>query len=189
MESVHATKTADASWETFDTVRELHGDAKLREWLEHSGSLTRRLRRIGGRDLNLEVLGEDWEQSADEDVSLLGSAAGRVRVRKVRISSRGTPLVFACTRMPPETLARHPWLGRLGHKPLGEALADRTDVKRTPFEFAVLPDNHPLVGDALERTDISPGKMWSRRSLFLISESPILVYEIFLPGLASLGDR
>lgn len=189
MESVHATNRAEAHWETVDSVSDLHGDPDMREWLEHSGSLTRRLRRVGGRDLNLEVLGEDWEQSADDDVSMLGSAAGRVRVRRVRISAQGAPLVFACTRMPPETLARHPWLGRLGRKPLGEALADRTDVTRTPFEFAALPASHPMVRDALKNTDITPGKMWSRRSLFLISESPILVYEIFLPDLASLGDR
>jgi chorismate--pyruvate lyase len=189
MEPVHVTKRPPTLWQAADSIDDLYGEPAIRQWLEDSGSLTRRLRRLGGRDFHLEVLGESWVRSGGDDLSMLGSAASRVRVRRVRLAARGIHLVFACTRMPPETLARHPWLGRLGQKPLGEALADRTDVVRRPFEFAVLPVGHQLLRDALHGTDIMPGKLWGRRSLFLIGESPILVYEVFLPGLASFGDR
>lgn len=189
MEPIHATDRPAVSWQRTTAVVDLPADPGLRAWLSDSGSLTRRLRRLGGSDFHLSVLGEGWECSGEEDLRLLGSQAGRVRVRRVRIEALGVHLVFACTRMPPETLARHPWLGRLGHKPLGEALADRTDVRRTPFEFALLPADHWLLEAALEGTDLVPGQLWSRRSLFLIDDSPILVYEVFLPGLARFGDH
>lgn len=188
MEPIQATDRPAVPWRTATNVADLPVDPRLQGWLADSGSLTRRLRRLGGRDFHLSVLGEGWERSGEEDLRMLGSPAGRVRVRRVRLTARGVHLVFACTRMPPETLARHPWLGRLGHKPLGEALADRTDVRRTPLEFALLPAGDPLLEDALQGTGILPGKLWSRRSRFLIGESPILVYEVFLPGLASFGD-
>jgi chorismate--pyruvate lyase len=162
-------------------------DNALRAWLEDGGSLTRRLRRIGGRRFRLEVLGEGWEEARDEDLRLLACSSGRVRVRRVRLSAGQSRLVYASTRMPPETLARHPWLGRLGNKPLGEALADRTDVRRTPFEFAEIPSVDPLLTEAVNGADIPPAKLWTRRSLFYIGELPILVYEVFLPGLSGYG--
>ncbi len=184
MELSRAAPNSAARWQPTATV-----DPGLRGWLESDGSLTRRLQSLGGRDFQLEVVGERWEPSSPEDLLTLGSAGGRVRVRQVRLTARGTPLVFASTRMPPETLAHHPWLGQLGHKPLGEALADRADVQRTPFEFAMLPPGHPLMASALEGIDIQPGGLWCRRSRFVIGDSPILVYEVFMPGLASFGDH
>ncbi len=189
MEPSRATRDSDAVWQRTGSIDDLPVETCLRRWLESGGSLTRRLRRLGGRDFSLEVMGEGWEPSSREDIRTLGSAAGRVRVRQVRLSARGIPLVFASTRMPPETLARHPWLGGLGPRPLGEALADRADVQRTPFEFAMLPPGHPLLEAALKDTGILPGNLWCRRSRFVIGECPILVYEVFLPGLASFGDR
>ena len=189
MELVRATDDPSALWRPAELIPELPDDRDLRQWLEDSGSLTRRLRRLGGKGFCLDVVGETWEPSGDEDLQMLGSAASRVRVRKVRLNAQGLRLFYICTRMPPETLARHPWLGRLGHKPLGEALADRTDVTRTFFEFAALPPGHPLVRDAIGGTGIVSGALWGRRSRFLIGESPILVYEVFLPGLASLGEQ
>lgn len=184
MELSRATRNSGPQWQPTASV-----DRCLGVWLESDGSLTRRLRRLGGRDFRLQVVGEAWQRSTAEDLLTLGSAAGRVRVRQVLLSARGVPLVFASTRMPPETLARHPWLGRLGQKPLGEALADRPDIERTPFEFALLTSEHPLIAAMPKGTDIMPGNLWCRRSRFVIDESPILVYEVFMPGLASFGDH
>lgn len=183
MELSRATRDSGPQWQTTAPV-----DRRLRGWLESDGSLTRRLRRLGGRAFRLQVLGEAWQPSSAEDVRTLGSAAARVRVRQVLLSARGVPLVFASTRMPPETLARHPWLGRLGQKPLGEALADRPDIQRTPFEFASLTSEHPLLAAMPEDIEIVPGSLWCRRSRFVIGASPILVYEVFMPGLASFGE-
>jgi len=184
MELSRASRNPAPLWQPTAAV-----DPGLCRWLQSDGSLTRRLRRLGGRDFHLEVMGEGWERSSPEDTEALGSAAARVRVRQVRLTARGIPLVFASTWMPPETLARHPWLGQLGQKPLGEALADRADVQRTPFEFAMLPPGHSLMVAALEGTDIVPVSLWCRRSRFVIGESPILVYEIFMPGLANFGEQ
>ena len=187
MEPIPFPEITVTSWQAEMPQRNLPGVAAIRPWLEDDGSLTRRLRRLGGRDFRLEVLGEAWECAGPEDAAVLGSASGRVRVRRVRLSARGSHLVYACTRMPPETLARHPWLGRLGHKPLGEALADRSNVQRTPFEFARLPMDHALLRDAVRGIDVVATQLWGRRSRFLIGDCPILVYEVFLPGLAKFG--
>lgn len=184
MELGRATRNSGPQWQPTPSV-----ERGLRVWLESDGSLTRRLRRLGGREFGLQVVGEGWQQSSAEDLLMLGSLAGRVRVRQVLLSAHEVPLVFASTRMPPETLARHPWLGRLGKNPLGEALADRPDVERTPFEFALLTSEHPLIAAIPAGATIMPGSLWCRRSRFVIGESPILVYEVFMPGLASFGDQ
>jgi chorismate--pyruvate lyase len=188
MDPVHVSKSNGTSWQAADSLETLPTEAGTRGWLEDGGSLTRRLRRLGGHGFRLQVLTEGWESATAEDIRMLESDSGRVRVRRVRLAADGVELVFACTRMPPETLARHPWLARLGHKPLGEALADRSDVRRTPFEFARLSQGQILLEDALSGTDIVPESLWGRRSRFLIGDHPILVYEVFLPGLAGFGD-
>ena len=58
---------------------------------------------------------------------------------------------------------------------------------RTPFEFAEISSQDPLLFEAVNGTGIPPGKLWTRRSLFFIGELPILVYEVFLPGLSGYG--
>ncbi len=189
MEPVKATQSEHPPipWRGAADLADCQVDEILRAWLQDGGSLTRRLRRIGGRQFRLEVLAEGWEQAREEDMRLLSCTSGRVRVRRVRLSAGGSQLVYASTRMPPQTLARHPWLGRLGMKPLGEALANRTDVERTPFEFAEISSQDPLLCEAVTGTGISPGKLWTRRSLFFIGDLPILVYEVFLPDLSGYG--
>lgn len=189
MEPVTATdsEVRPIPWRDAADLDECQVDDALRGWLEDGGSLTRRLRRLGGRRFRLDVVGEGWEEAGEEDLQLLACASGRVRVRRVRLAAGGSQLVYASTRMPPETLARHPWLGRLGRNPLGEALADRSDVRRTPFEFAEIPSLDPLLSEAINGIDIPPLKLWSRRSLFYIGDLPILVYEVFLPGLSGYG--
>ena len=189
MEPVTATDSDNppVPWQEAGALDGYPLDDALRAWLQDGGSLTRRLRRLGGRRFRLEVLAEGWEEARNEDQRLLACSSGRVRVRRVRLSAGQSRLVYASTRIPPETLACHPWLGCLGNKPLGEALADRTDVRRTPFEFAEIPSIDPLLTEAVNGADIPPAKLWTRRSLFYIGELPILVYEVFLPGLSGYG--
>ena len=91
--------------------------------------------------------------------------------------------------MPDETLRRHPWLRELGPRPLGDALESHPEVSRTCFEYAWIAAGHPLLSAALEGTEIAPPGLWARRSRFLVEGSPILVYEVFLPGLSRIEER
>ena len=73
----------------------------------------------------LEVVDEGHENATPSDAALLGTGDGRFYARRVRLGVRGELLVHACTLVPEQTLAAHPWLSELGSRPLGEALADR----------------------------------------------------------------
>jgi chorismate--pyruvate lyase len=188
MESIEAhTAVGSPSWRKPAEPDALPDDPVLREWLQDRGSLTRRLRDAGKRDFSLSVLGENMEVASDEDRLLLGSDDRQVYVRRVRLGCDAMELVFACTLMPRSTLLRHPWLKKLGERPLGEALGDRESVERTDFEYAWIPPEHPLMSDAMLTADTTSGGLWARRSRFLVDGSPILVYEVFLPGLSRIG--
>ena len=74
-------------WRGAADLADCQVDEILRAWLQDGGSLTRRLRRIGGRQFRLEVLAEGWEQAREEDMRMLSCTSGRVRVRRVRLSA------------------------------------------------------------------------------------------------------
>jgi len=181
------SKQQQRRWQTADGAGALPAAAPLRSWLLESGSLTARIRR-SREHFALELLGETVEPADPEDLRLLGSTDSSLHVRRVRLSSHGVHLVFACTLIPPQTLARHQWLANLGSQPLGDALAGQQQVSRTPFEFASIDQLDPLFADAVQGTDIAPDTLWARRSRFAVQDDPILVYEVFLPGVAHPGN-
>jgi len=181
-------RTRPVRWFCAQELALLADDQNLLNWLSDRSSLTGRIRRLGGPGFTLEVLGESVEPVTGEDRRDLDCAELDIYVRRVRMSCNGVRLVFATTRVPSHTLGRHRWLGRLSDRPLGEALGDRDDVTRTPFEYAWVEDGDALHADVLSGTDIAPLGLWARRSRFLIQNDPILVYEVFLPGLSQLGS-
>ena len=187
MEPIEAhSANGTPNWRAPTQPDALPDDPVLREWLEDRGSLTRRLREAGQQNFSLSVLGETMEIASDEDKRLLNSREKHLRVRRVRLGCDAIELVFACTLMPRSTLLRHPWLKELGDQPLGEALADRDSVERTDFEYAWIESGHALVSQALQATDTTSAGLWARRSRFMVDGSPILVDEVFLPGLARI---
>lgn len=174
-------------WCRVDDPGQLTADPVLSSWLADRGSLTGRIRRLGGPHFTLEVLGEDVEPVTEQDQRYLDCREREVYVRRVRMSCDGVRIVFATTRIPGHTLRRHPWLRELQAKPLGEALADRHDVTRSSFEYAWVEQDDSLHAEALAGTDIVPPGLWARRSRFSIEGDPILVCEVFLPGLSQVG--
>ena len=91
--------------------------------------------------------------------------------------------VYAETVVPAATAEQHPWLLELGGDPLGETLQQRPDVSRGEFEFALLgPAQLP---EHLARLGIADQPLWARRSQFSIDAAPLVVTEIFLPGIAA----
>ncbi len=65
MELVRATDDPSALWRPADLIPDLPHEGDVRQWLEDSGSLTRRLRRLGGKDFCLDVVGETWEPARE----------------------------------------------------------------------------------------------------------------------------
>jgi chorismate--pyruvate lyase len=90
--------------------------------------------------------------------------------------------VFAQSVLPQSTVRRHPWLRELGERGLGESLSAVEDVRREPLEYIELPGGHPLAR-AASREDPASGPLWARRAVYRLGGPPILVQEVFLPGL------
>ena len=182
-----SSPAAALGWLPGDAAGALPEDAGLRAWLGDAGSLTSRLRAACGPGFRLELLGEAVEAVPPDARALLRD--GEARARRVRMFCRDTLCVCATTLIPGITLAGDPWLEALGDRPLGDALLERGGIQRSPFEFARASTAHPLFAPALEGTDIRPEWVWARRSRFQLAAGPLLIYEIFLPGLTRCGHR
>jgi chorismate lyase len=165
----------------------LPDDAELDGWLRDTGSLTSRLRAACGQGFRLELLGEALEPVPTDALALL--EGGEARSRRVRMFCGDCLCVCATTLIPAGTLAGDPWLADLGDRPLGDALLERCGIQRSPFEFARANPAHPLFQPALEGTDIRPAWVWARRSRFQLTVGPLLIYEMFLPGLTRCGNQ
>jgi chorismate lyase len=173
-------------WLAAEIPGALPKDPGLRDWLLDPGSLTSRLRAACGAGFRLELLGEAEEPLPADAVRLLEGELARAR--RVRMFCRESLCVCATTLIPAATLAGEPWLGRLGDRPLGDALLERGGIQRSPFVFGRASPDHPLFRPALSGIDIRPAWVWTRRSLFRLAAGPLLIYEIFLPGLTRCGS-
>ena len=71
-------------------------------------------------------------------------------------------------------------LARLGSQPLGEFIFQHASLERGVIEVAMLDAGIllPVVGQQQE--------LWARRSIFSVQQQPLLVQEIFLPGVLEL---
>ncbi len=145
------------------------GDAALRSWLLTPGLLTERVREASGGAFGMNVLSERSE-------------AG-VHIREIELCCAGRAWVYAQTRVPAATLAAQPWLARIGHTPLGEALAAHGAVRRADFEYARLHDDVDVVRAALARRGLPPQALWVRRSVFAVGPHTLTLREVFLPDI------
>ncbi len=159
----------------------------LGELLTVSASMTGALRRRCAGAFRLRVV---VETSTDLDRHQHGELTGaRGRVREVLMGCGDTPWLFAQTLIPEATLAACPWLLELGSRPLGDALFARDDVERGAFLFARLEDGAPLAERVREVVAAARAPLWARRSYFYVGGRPLLVNEVFLPGLATVAER
>lgn len=112
---------------------------------------------------------------------------GHALVREVYLYCRRTPVVFAHSVITPRSL-RGPWrrLAGLGNRPLGAALFADPRIRRHPLRQNKLNAHHELYRRAVAALASPPPFLWARRSLFVLHKSPILVTEVFLPGILKL---
>lgn len=166
---------AAAMWLPGSALNCYVGDASFRSWLLTPGLLTQRLREAAGAGFAMHCLHE----------GLLGEE----HVREIDMGSDGVVWMFAHTRVPAETLRAHPWLGTIGTRTLGEALAGRDDLSREDFRFAQLYPDTWLAARALRHAGLSPEPLWIRHSGFRIGGLPFDLYEVFLPSIGQRGVR
>ncbi len=104
-------------------------------------------------------------------------------VRRVVLCCDDQPLVYAITIIPSTTIkGRLRRYANTGNRPLGEMLFSDRTMCREEVQVARLPKLH----EAYQYTE-SDEEMWGRRSVFRVSEKPLLVAEYFLPELFSFN--
>jgi chorismate--pyruvate lyase len=159
-----------------------------RAWLDDRGSLTRRIERRCPQ-FSVRLLSQRRARiDPDERVIRPCKMRRLVWVREVYLACRGTPVVFARSVLDPQAL-RGTWrrLAGLGSRPLGAALFADPRIRRFPLRQKKLQRHHPLYARACAALRGRPAHLWARRSLFALRGTPILVTEVFLPGILKLA--
>ena len=158
-------------------------------WMHDHGSLTQRIR-LRSQQFSVRPVRSGLARIAYDESALLGIAPQQLAYsREVFLHADGQPVVFAHSTCAAEHL-RGAWaaLGGLGNKPLGAMLFTHPLVERRPLRFKALRAHHPLYRSA-SATGVMPHILWARRSLFCLHGAPLLVTEVFLPGILKLGCR
>ncbi|MDR2220188.1 MAG: chorismate lyase [Methylobacillus sp.] len=159
------------------------GSGAYRHWLVERGSLTQRLKESCNR-FSVERVRQRWAQPLPDEALLLKLRSHeRALLREVALVCDGTQAVFAHSVLPRRSL-KGAWhnLGGLGNKSLGSVLFANPNVARAPLAFRKLLPHHELYARAVEFSLEKPPCLWARRSVFTMRNTPILVTEVFLPG-------
>jgi len=161
--------------------------ADLAPWLRDHGSLTQRIQQRCSR-FAVRNVHSGLARIALDESALLGIAAQQLAyTREVYLYADDKPVVFAHS-----VVARQHLYGAwaavrsLGSKPLGAMLFAHPLLERKPLHYKALRIMHPLYQLAAAELINPPHRLWARRSLFLLHDAPLLVTEVFLPGILNL---
>ena len=171
-------------WVDFNSHRRSGIPELVYPWLKDTGSLTKRLIDFCQGRFSVRLLHQGWNQPLISEARLLGTRrAETAMIREVELLCETQPLVFARTLMPATSMAGGARrLAQLGNKPLGAVLFADPATLRTRIQIACIGPRYPLYAAATGHLDHKPDELWGRRTLFLYAGKPILVNEIFLPG-------
>jgi len=183
----HTVKSRPLFWKPAGLIQRISPNKKIQDWLSTKDSLTAKLRLVCP-DLEVVVLSEKLETPLANEIQSLNLAPNeKVWVRCVVLKGKGANWVYARTVIP-NFDDKNPWsnLQKLGNKPLGEVLFQDKSIKRTPFTFATQSlltwpylINH-VGSDQANKTG------YARRSKFTQKGAPLLLTEVFLPGLTKV---
>ena len=174
MHSTDSLFQLDASWQS---AGQLVLPDQLEPWLISQGSLTALLK-SRCQAFRLELVTEHWQALPDFLQQQWQQAEGLKR--DVILWCDGKACVYAQSWLPESTLEQMQPLARLGAQPLGEYIFQHASLERGAIEVALLEPGLllPVVGRQQQ--------LWARRSIFSVQQQPLLVQEIFLPGVLEL---
>jgi len=163
--------------------------ADLKTWLYHDDSLTTRLKAGCKEGFRVEVLKQRHAQvQRNEELALGISHRQLALLREVYLYCGNLRVVYARSVIPLSTLTgRQRRLASLGSRPLGGFLFACPSMKRDEIELAKLVQGDSVYDQAMGPEAGRPEAIWGRRSVFRLAGKPLLVAEIFLPGIANLG--
>ena len=165
--------------------------ADLMYWLLDPTSLTRRLQGLCGSGFHVQVVSQGWARPMRNEAQALNIQRGRYAlVRQVRLMCHDHPWVFARTVIPRSTLSgEQRRLAGLGNRPLGAMLFADPGMTRGEMELSRIRPGERLFQQATQGLEKIPAEVWGRRSLFYLAGKPLLVSEIFIPGMLPRGQR
>jgi chorismate--pyruvate lyase len=163
---------------------------RLRAWLLDPASLTQRIVCACRGAFRVNVLNQSWRRPLKSEVQVLGLGGGRhALVRQVQLLCDGTPWVYARTVIPGATLSgEERRLARLRARSLGAVLFSDPSMRRGETEIARLVPGSLLFALASRGLDVQSSEIWGRRATFRLSDKPLLVTEIFSPGIGELAN-
>lgn len=133
----------------------------------------------------VRLLHQGWGAPLNSERRVMRTRRGVITlVREVELLCDEQPWVFARTLIPATSLQRSVRrLTQLGEKPLGAVLFSDPKVRRGVTQMARLQPKHQLFDAACAHIKARPDSLWARRTLFYLADRPLLVNEIFLPGI------
>ena len=149
------------------------------DWLFDPSSLTARIIKTCPGQFGVRVLSQSYTHARLTEKRILGMQNREAAlIREVHLLCDNHPIVYARTVIPVSTLTgAQRQLARLGNKSLGAVLFSDQTMQREEVEIARLKPEQVKLNSQLD-VDI-----WGRRSVFKLSEKPLLVSEFFLPEL------
>jgi len=189
IEAGGSVATREPRWVPQDRLRQAALPGVARSLLFDQGSLTRRVQLACGPGFRVRLRIERWERPLPSERRLLRMAPSQLAwVREVELLCGPHPWVYARTVIPATSLRRAVLqLVNLGERPLGAVLFARREARRGPVEMACLLPAHRLHGSASANLGGAADELWARRTLFHFAGKPLLVNEVFLPGLLAAG--
>ena len=174
-------------WQAHSSLARPAVAAELLDWLLDPTSLTSRLLRTCAGQFRIKPVSQSWQRPMLNEAQALGVRPQEYCfVREVRLLCDEQPVVFARTVIPVRSLTGpRRRLSRLGSKPLGAVLFADPHMKRSGIEIAKLVPSQPLFARATADVSPRPENIWGRRSAFFLGARPLLVSEIFLPGICT----
>ena len=169
-----------------DSWRQGDLPAGLLGWLLDSGSLTSKLVDCcTDGDFSVRLVSQGWTRPLRSERAMLGISKSEVALtRQVLLLCDDVPWVFARTLIPASSFrGKAKRLAYLKSKPLGAVLFSDPHTVRETMEIARLGKEHLLNQYANTHADMTETELWGRRTLFLYAQKPLLVNEIFLPGI------
>jgi len=158
---------------------------RAQDWLYDRCSLTSRLQRAcGSGSFAVSVLSQQRRRPLADERRLLGMREYEYAlIRQVYLQCDGQRWVYARTVVPLRSLrGRGRRLASLGNRPLGAMLFADRSVRRGRMQVARLSAGDRVFDRAVAGLAVIPEHIWGRRSLFHYAGRPLLVNEIFLPG-------
>ncbi len=154
-------------------------------WLFDATSLTARIIAACHGPFRVEVILQAWLRPMLNEQQCLKIGDGHnALVRQVYLYCNDIPWVFARTVIPRATLSgKEKHLVQIQNKPLGAVLFAEPTLQRSEVEVAEIRRGQRLFDTATARLDYDPVSIWGRRSVFYMHDKPLLVSEIFLPGI------